>query len=174
MRLSRLHPVFPVVKLQLAEDDPFPTRPRHEEPPPVLGQGEGEEWEVEEILDAKMRYRSVWFRVRWKGYDPSHDQTLRSGLEVALTAMAQMQAKRDLHSTMLAPGTSMGDHIARMRSLWQRANEVGAAISDADFVSTFIGSLGEEWDAVVPLLYGMKTSVEVISFVTMHAARLDN
>ncbi|CAK5274987.1 unnamed protein product [Mycena citricolor] len=24
-----------------------------------------------------MRYRSVWFQVRWKGYDPSHDQWVK-------------------------------------------------------------------------------------------------
>jgi hypothetical protein len=35
-RLSWLHPVFPVVKLQLAEDDPFEGHPGYDEPAPVL------------------------------------------------------------------------------------------------------------------------------------------
>jgi len=35
-RLSKLHPVFPVMKLQLAEDDPFPGLPGYAEPPPIL------------------------------------------------------------------------------------------------------------------------------------------
>jgi hypothetical protein len=33
---SQLHPVFPVVKLELAKPDPFPRCPRHDEPLPVL------------------------------------------------------------------------------------------------------------------------------------------
>jgi hypothetical protein len=35
-RYSQLHPVFPVMKLELAKPDLFPGRPQHDEPPPVL------------------------------------------------------------------------------------------------------------------------------------------
>jgi hypothetical protein len=50
--------VFPVVKLQLAEDDPFEGRPGYDEPASVLPDvpGNAPEWEVEEILDVKIRY----------------------------------------------------------------------------------------------------------------------
>jgi hypothetical protein len=33
---SQLHPVFPVVKLELAKLDPFPRHPWHDESPPIL------------------------------------------------------------------------------------------------------------------------------------------
>jgi hypothetical protein len=36
LRYSQLHPVFPVVKLELAKPDPFPGHPRNDEPPPIL------------------------------------------------------------------------------------------------------------------------------------------
>jgi RNA binding activity-knot of a chromodomain len=75
-RYSRLHPVFPVVKLELAQDEPFPGRPGHSEPPPDLVDGE-EEWEIGEILDAKIRYGSLWYFVRWKGYDASKDEWVK-------------------------------------------------------------------------------------------------
>jgi hypothetical protein len=49
---SQLHLVFPVVKLELIRLDPFPGRPRNEEPPPVLRMDGDEGWEVSEILEA--------------------------------------------------------------------------------------------------------------------------
>jgi hypothetical protein len=35
-RYSQLHLVFPVVRLELAKPDLFPSHPRNDEPPPVL------------------------------------------------------------------------------------------------------------------------------------------
>ena len=92
-RLSRLHPVFPVVKLELAEDDPFEGRPRYEEPPPVLGTGPEAEWEVEEVLDAKYRYRGFWYFVRFKGYNSSHDQWVKHSDLSAPGAVAEFYRK---------------------------------------------------------------------------------
>ena len=51
--MSRLHPVFNVVKLTPAPADPIPGRHPKPPPPPELIDGE-EEYEVEEILDSKM------------------------------------------------------------------------------------------------------------------------
>jgi hypothetical protein len=92
-RLSRLHPVFPVVKLELAEHDPFGGRPGYDEPPPVLADGADSEWEVEEVLDAKMRYRSLWYFVRFKGYDNSHDQWVKHSDVFAPDAIAEFYRK---------------------------------------------------------------------------------
>ncbi|KAJ6475194.1 hypothetical protein DFH09DRAFT_852606, partial [Mycena vulgaris] len=50
---------------------------------------------------------------------------------------------------------------------------MGASIDDAQFCTIFISLLGEEWDMVVPVLHTYKSSAEVISFVTMHAERLN-
>ena len=51
--MSRLHPVFNVVKLTLAKDDPIPGRRLPPPPTPEIVDGE-EEWVVEEILDSKV------------------------------------------------------------------------------------------------------------------------
>ncbi|CAK5281443.1 unnamed protein product [Mycena citricolor] len=83
--------------------------------------------------------------------------------------MAQLHAKRDLHTTFLRPGVPILEHVLRMRNLWKQANDVGASVTNDQFKSIFIGSLNEEWDTVIPLLYGMSTSAEIISFVTMHS-----
>jgi hypothetical protein len=84
-RYSQLHPVFPVVKLKLVKPDPFPRRPRTDEPPPVLWTDEDERWEVDEILEARVQYGSLWYMVRWKGYGPEHDDVLvQTMLEIQL------------------------------------------------------------------------------------------
>jgi hypothetical protein len=75
-RYSQLHPVFPVVKLELAEDEPFPGRPGYSEPPPELEDGI-EEWEVEEILDSRVRYGKLWYWVSFKGYGPAHEKWVK-------------------------------------------------------------------------------------------------
>jgi hypothetical protein len=67
----------------------------------------------------------------------------------------------------------MAEHVSRLRTLWQVANDMGAKIEDKGFRSIFISLLGEEWDTVVPVLHTFTTSAEVISFVTMHADRLN-
>jgi hypothetical protein len=65
--MSRLHPVFSVVKLMLAPEDPIVGR-QHEPPPdPVIVEGQ-EEYEVEEVLDSRFFRRRLQFLVKWKGY----------------------------------------------------------------------------------------------------------
>jgi len=51
--MSRLHPVFNVVKLSLAPPDPIPGQRMSPHPLPEIVDGE-EEWVVEEILDSQM------------------------------------------------------------------------------------------------------------------------
>jgi len=56
MRL--LHPVFNIVKLSVALEDPIPGRKSQAPPPPIVVNGEPE-WEVKEILDSR------WHRKRF-------------------------------------------------------------------------------------------------------------
>jgi hypothetical protein len=70
--LRRLHPVFPVVKLTLAPTDPIPGRRPKPPPPPTLVDGQ-EEYDVEEILDSRHRWRRLEYLVKWKGYDTGHN-----------------------------------------------------------------------------------------------------
>lgn len=70
--MHRLHPVFPVVKLERAEPDPITGRAPAPPPDPVVIDG-NLEYEVEAILDSRYRYRRLEYKVRWKGYGPEDD-----------------------------------------------------------------------------------------------------
>jgi hypothetical protein len=65
--MSRLHPVFSVVKLMLAPEDPIVGREREPPPEPVLVD-DHQEYEVDEILDSRLFRRKLQFLVSWKGY----------------------------------------------------------------------------------------------------------
>jgi Chromo (CHRromatin Organisation MOdifier) domain len=65
--LSRLHPVFPGIKLTPAPNDPIPGRQPVPPPPPVLCEGE-EHFEVEKVLDSRMRANCLQLLIKWKGY----------------------------------------------------------------------------------------------------------
>jgi hypothetical protein len=51
--------------------------PQNDEPLPVLQTDRAERWEVAEILEAQVRYGSLWYMVRWKGYGPEHDKWVK-------------------------------------------------------------------------------------------------
>ena len=71
--LKRLHPVFHVVKLTPAPQDPFPGRRPPPAPPPVLVD-DVEEYQVEKILDSRMFRRQLQFLVQWEGYGYEHNE----------------------------------------------------------------------------------------------------
>ena len=70
--MSRLHPIFNVVKLTPALEDPV--QGRHLPPPllPEIINGE-EEWVVEEILDSRMINWKLCYLVKWDGYGVEHN-----------------------------------------------------------------------------------------------------
>jgi hypothetical protein len=74
---SQLHLVFPVVKLELVNPDPFPGHPQNDESPPILQMDRDERWEVAEILEVQVRYSSLWYMVRWKGYGLEHNKWVK-------------------------------------------------------------------------------------------------
>ena len=66
--MSRVHPVFHVVKLLPApRADAIPGRRNAEIPQPEIVNDE-EHFEVEEILDSRFFRRKLQFLVAWKGY----------------------------------------------------------------------------------------------------------
>ena len=83
------------MKLQLAEDDPFKGRPGYDKPAPILLETPGDlpEWEVEQILDANIRWRSLWYIVQYKGYDASHNQWVKHSDIFALEAIEEFYRK---------------------------------------------------------------------------------
>jgi hypothetical protein len=70
--MKRLHPVFNVIKLTPAKDDPIPGRRIPPPPDPEIIDGE-EEWVVEEILDSKVINRKLRYLVKWKDFGLEHN-----------------------------------------------------------------------------------------------------
>ena len=70
--IKQLHPVFNVVKLTLAPDDPIAGRKTEGHPPPIVIDGEPE-WEVEKILDSRWHRRRFQYLIKWKGYGREHN-----------------------------------------------------------------------------------------------------
>ena len=71
--MTHLHPIFNIVKLTLALEDPISGQ--HPLPPPPLLEivdGE-EEWVVEEILDSKVINRKLCYLVKWEGFGMEHN-----------------------------------------------------------------------------------------------------
>jgi len=71
-RMKQLHPVFNVVKLTPAPDNPIPGRKTEDHPPPIVIDEEAE-WEVEEILDSRWHRRRFQYLIKWKGYGREHN-----------------------------------------------------------------------------------------------------
>ena len=67
-----MHPVFNVVKLSAALEDPILGRKLQALLPPIVIDRE-EEWEVEEILNSRWHRRRFQFLVKWKGFSREHN-----------------------------------------------------------------------------------------------------
>ena len=65
--MSRLHPVFNVVKLLPAPEDPIPGQRIQQPPLPEIIEGE-EHYVVEKILDSRLLCNQLQFLVKLEGY----------------------------------------------------------------------------------------------------------
>ena len=70
--MSRLHPVFNIVKLTPSLEDPVPGQHPHPLPLPEIVNGE-EEWMVEAILDSRVINQKLWYLVKWEGFKVEHN-----------------------------------------------------------------------------------------------------
>jgi hypothetical protein len=73
LSLDRLHPVFHVDKLYPWKGNyvngEIPTPPE----PIYLEEEDEPEYEVEEVLDSRIRWKRMEYLVKWKGYDAGHN-----------------------------------------------------------------------------------------------------
>jgi len=70
--MKQLHPVFNVVKLTPAPEDPITGQRTEDLPLLIVIDGEAE-WEVEEILDSHWYWRRFQYLIKWKGYGCEHN-----------------------------------------------------------------------------------------------------
>jgi hypothetical protein len=88
----KIHPVFHVSLLELFFANTF--RGRTQPPPPEFIIDDIPEYEVQQILDSRIRYRKLQYRVDWKGYDVSHQQwEPAENVEGASELIAQFHAQ---------------------------------------------------------------------------------
>ena len=59
------------------EDNTFEGCPWNDESPPVLDVPGDQQWEVDEILDAKIQWGSLWYMCSFKGYGPNHNKWVK-------------------------------------------------------------------------------------------------
>ena len=70
--MSHLHPIFNVIKLTLAPEDPIHRQhPLHPPLPEIVDREE--EWVVEEILDSKVINWKLRYLVKWEGFGIEHN-----------------------------------------------------------------------------------------------------
>jgi len=68
----RVHPVFHVSLLEPSKRNHIPNRVIPP-PPPIEVDGE-EEHEVSEVVDSRIRYRKINYRVRWLGWEGTPEE----------------------------------------------------------------------------------------------------
>jgi len=91
--MKRLHPVFNVIKLTLAPEDPIPGRIAPPPPPPELVDGE-EEYLVEEVINSRMFRKRLQYLVKWEGYNVEHNTwEYAENLDNAQDAIAEFHIK---------------------------------------------------------------------------------
>ena len=76
--------VFHVSLLEPARNDPLPEQ-INPPPPPVIV-GDHEEWKLEAIVDSRIHYHTLQYRVKWQRYDDLTWETwyhLRDNLQLA-------------------------------------------------------------------------------------------
>jgi hypothetical protein len=62
----KVHPVFDISRLEPASNDPLQGQ-QQPRPPPTIIAGQ-QEWDVEEILEARTQYHKPLFLVKWTGH----------------------------------------------------------------------------------------------------------
>ena len=75
--MSRIHPVFHVVKLMPVPPDPIIRQCTRPPPPEIIG-GE-KRYEVEEVINSHFWHRKLQYLVKWKGYGYKENSWLSEG-----------------------------------------------------------------------------------------------
>jgi len=107
--MRQLHPVFNVVKLSAALEDPILGRKPQALPPPIVIDGE-EEWEVEEILNSCWHRRRFQFLVKWKGFSREHNSWERTS---SRSTIGSTQPPQDTSARLTSTSFSIPEPLLR-------------------------------------------------------------
>ena len=129
--MSWLHPVFNVVKLLRAPEDPIPGWKAHPPPPPEMIDGE-EHYIVEQVLDSQLMRGQLQFLVKWEGYGYEENSWIP---ESDIAAPDKIQEFYSAH-----PSAPWQIHSAAFHSLVSCASRMqharGGVMSGDDLFST--------------------------------------
>jgi len=67
-----IHNTFHISLLEPYQNHQFPSQIK-KPPPPIQIEGE-DEYELDEIIDARLHYNKLQYRAKWKGYSPEHNK----------------------------------------------------------------------------------------------------
>ncbi|MBW0535631.1 hypothetical protein O181_075346 [Austropuccinia psidii MF-1] len=103
-------PIFHISLLEPVKTSTIPNR--NQEPPPPIIIEEGEEWEVSQILDSKLKRGKLWYLVEWKGFSQDLE---RSTWEPTEDLKNFPELNKDFHS--LYP-ENQDPILQKLDSLW--------------------------------------------------------
>jgi len=130
----KIHNTIHISLLEPYEDKKLPSQ-RQEPPPPIIIEGEPE-YELEEIVDARLYYGRLQYRAKWTGYSPEHDKVWypASNFENAVHAKRRFHERypekpsQDRHHEgrqRMDLGTSITTNISSRNTTHLSANKPG-------------------------------------------------
>ncbi|KAG6851779.1 hypothetical protein C0991_006215, partial [Blastosporella zonata] len=87
--------------------------------------------------------------------------------------LARVYAQRELRALCMNEGNDFSAHLANLHVKHQRANAVGANISNTDFHEIIIMSLPASWDNIISTLHTYTTSIDTIIQLKLHWSRVN-
>ncbi|KAL3708702.1 hypothetical protein TMatcc_006686 [Talaromyces marneffei ATCC 18224] len=158
-----VHPVFAPEKLRRASSSELLTGQIQDKAPPIEVNGE-QEWEVDEILDSKLRWRKLFYRVRWTGHDPDPKWYLASNFK---NASRRLKAFHDRYPEKPGPPVN----LQRWLDAESRDEFVGDDSKDA--CVAVVGGVGNAPSAWGQAFFGGGGNVTAVREVIRKQVRFD-